>query len=214
VAAAETYPDVLRRAYAKRYAERTDEWTDDPAMRCVPALVQGELKLSRHARALDVGCGAGRDVAYLSTFLDRVMGLDTHRHAAWERIASGRGPGVAFVCGDLGALRGAARFDLILDNGCFHHQHPGHRATHLGRIMTLLQPGGHFVLSTFKRAEPGEHVDADGRIHTFFGDEELAGVLRAADFEIVRQLDIHRLRTLDYYRLSFCRARVARPASR
>ncbi len=195
---------VLDSAYGTQYGQATDEWTDDQSMRCVPALVQGRLKLPSSARALDVGCGTGRDVEYLSGFLRSVTGIDIIGQDAWASIVAAT-PGAAFERTDLLSYQPDCRYDLVLDNGCFHHQHEAHRSPYLDRAAALTLPDGWFVLSTFKAASIDQYVDVHGRLHKYWTDDELHATLRAAAFDVVDETDIYRPTKGNYYRLSFCR---------
>jgi len=201
----DAYLGVLVAAYGRQYGEATDEWTGDLSMRCVPALVQGRLKLPPSARALDVGCGTGRDVEYLAGVLGSVTGIDVIGHEAWDRIVADFGPAAAFERTDLLSYDSDSRYDLVLDNGCFHHQHEHHWSPYLRRVAALTDPAGWFVLSTFKSPSIERYVDANGRMHTYFADDELHMMLAGAGFDVVDELDIHRRAQGNYYRLTFCR---------
>ena len=207
---ADAYMDVLLAAYTRQYREATDEWTDDLSMRCVPALVQGRLKLPPAARALDVGCGTGRDVDYLAGFLGSVTGIDIVAHEAWDGIVRQRAGAVAFERTDLLSFRAPGRFDLVLDNGCFHHQHERHRDRYLATVASFVGAGGWFVLSTFKSTTRQSYFDANGRLHTYFDDGELRALLGAAGFDAVDEIDLYRPTKGNYYRVSFCRPATGR----
>lgn len=200
-----TYLAVLLKAYRTHYLERTDVWTDDPAMRCIPALVQGQLKLPPSASALDVGCGSGRDVEYLSHVMGSVVGIDIIRHPSWRTILENRRANVRFVVTDFLAYESVDRYELILDNGCFHHQHEVDQIPYLAKAADLLAPSGRLALSTFNNPDIDQYIDDNGRLHRYFGVEELYQRLAAAGLEAVHTLDVPRLARHDSYRLSFCR---------
>lgn len=197
------YGATLNRAFRAHYEEGSDVWTHDAELRCFPALLQGALKLGRDSRVLDVGCGAGRDTAYFASFAGRCVGIDLVAQADWEEIAAGH-PNTLFHELTLAEFTTAERFDLVLDNGCFHHQHPDERSSYLQRIARLLLPGGCFALSTFKSGLQREFLDAKGRLHTYFQDDELAALLEAAGFQPFHQMDIFRKAKKDYYRFTLC----------
>ncbi len=203
-----TYMSVLRRAYGKHYRDHTDEWTGDPAMRCAPVLAQAYLRLPSSAHVLDVGCGAGCDVAYLAGLFEKVAGIDIVPQPSWDAIVQRYGSTVTFTATDLLSYEPRERYDLVLDNGCFHHQHEDEHVAYLRKAGSLLAPGGWFVLSTFKNPLLEERVDGNGRIHRFFADHELHETLDAARLAVVREHDIPRPLRDDHYRLSFCRTRA------
>ena len=87
-------------------------------------LLEGPNALA-HGRALDVGCGSGRDAVYLATHGWQVTGVDfadTGLKAARQR-AHQEGVEVQWVKGDvaeLGELGLASGYELLYDFGCMH----------------------------------------------------------------------------------------------
>ncbi|WP_020419368.1 bifunctional 2-polyprenyl-6-hydroxyphenol methylase/3-demethylubiquinol 3-O-methyltransferase UbiG [Amycolatopsis sp. ATCC 39116] len=97
-------------------------------------------------RALDVGCGAGRNARYLAAQGFDVDAVDISPTAIeW---AAGE-PGVRFHCGNIFevSLRGA--YDLVYDSGCFHHLAPHRRLSYVDMLRRSLAPGGYFGLVSF-----------------------------------------------------------------
>jgi EEF1A lysine methyltransferase 2 len=201
----EGYQATLRNAFAKQYSEGSDEWTNDDEMRCVPSIVQGVLKLGASTALLDLGCGAGHDAEYFAGIFSSVTGMDIYDHEAWKGI-SARHTNVKFICGDVLEKGVPGKFDLIIDNGCFHHQHPERHQEYLALASSFLTDGGTFVLTTFKNDSIEQRVDANGRIHRYFRDSELKSELAKAGFQEFERLDVYRRRKGDYYRISFARA--------
>ncbi|MFI9173039.1 class I SAM-dependent methyltransferase [Streptomyces lincolnensis] len=118
-------------------------------------------------RALDLGCGPGRNALHLAARGFDVDGVDLSPAAvewAGER-ARETGTGVRFHCGDAFALTETdltGPYDLIYDSGCFHHLPPHRRITYLGLLDRLLAPGGHFALTCFAVGGMGSELpDAD-----------------------------------------------------
>jgi EEF1A lysine methyltransferase 2 len=200
----ESYQAMLRSAFAKQYSEGSDEWTNDDEMRCVPSIVQGALKLGANTALLDLGCGAGHDAEYFAGIFASVTAVDIYAHEAWEGV-SGRHANVKFVCGDVLDKGLSGKFDLIVDNGCFHHQHPERHQEYLALVSSLLADGGTFVLTTFKNDSIEQRIDANGRIHRYFRDSELKSELARSGLLEFDRLDVFRRRKGDYYRISFAR---------
>jgi cyclopropane fatty-acyl-phospholipid synthase-like methyltransferase len=198
------YLEILRVAFEKHYGEGSDVWTHDQEMRAFPAIIQGRLKLPGSTRALDIGCGSGRDVAYFSNLYDRVVGVDLYPHHDWGAIGE-QHPNAAFAAVDLLRHRWDERYDLVLDNGCFHHQHPDHYRDYLGRVARMIRGDGSYVLSTFKNPDLSHRIDAYGRLHRYFTDSELHRHLRSSGLEPFDELDVWRERCADFYRLTYCR---------
>ncbi|MGV4980773.1 class I SAM-dependent methyltransferase [Streptomyces sp. NRAIS4] len=122
-------------------------------------------------RALDLGCGPGRNALHLTARGFEVDAVDLSPAAiAWaedraREASATRGEGVVrFHCGDAfaltsgnaGELRGP--YDLVYDSGCFHHLPPHRRVSHLALLERVLAPGGHFALTCFAAGRMGSEL--------------------------------------------------------
>jgi SAM-dependent methyltransferase len=131
-------------------------------------------------RALDLGCGPGRNAVYLASRGFEVDAVDLSPVAvAWaEDRAHDAGVDVRFLCGDAFALPAAelgGPYDLVVDSGCFHHLPPHRRVSYLALLDRALAPGGHLALTSFAAGEGGtgsELTDAD-----LYRERELQGGL-------------------------------------
>lgn len=118
-------------------------------------------------RALDLGCGAGRNALFLASRGFEVHALDLSPAAlAWaEDRAHEAGVDVRFVCGDAFRLVGTeltGPYDLVVDSGCFHHLAPHRRVSYLALLDRVLAPGGHLALTCFAAGSMGSELsDAD-----------------------------------------------------
>jgi SAM-dependent methyltransferase len=142
-------------------------------------------------RALDLGCGPGRNALHLASLGFEVDAVDLSPHAvAWaeERAresrerAPGSGAGsVRFHCGDAFALADTelpGPYDLIYDSGCFHHLPPHRRLSYLGLIEQLLVPEGLFALTCFASGAMGSELsDSDFYRYRESGQSGLHGGL-------------------------------------
>lgn len=183
--------DSLFEASADRWsAERGGAWWDGfyqdrskpvpffdnkPDENLVSYLERGLLS---SGRALDLGCGAGRNALYLAGRGFTVDAIDlsaraiewAKEHADQVRHAEER---VTFHCGD--ALGAAGQelvggYDLVYDSGCLHHVPPHRRVGYLQLLDRLLVPGGHFGLVCFLSAAMGSEV-ADEQLYSRGGLE-------------------------------------------
>ncbi|MFI7410051.1 class I SAM-dependent methyltransferase [Streptomyces sp. NPDC049627] len=114
-------------------------------------------------RALDLGCGPGRNTLHLAARGFEVDAVDLSPAAlAWAGERS-REAGVEarFHCGDAFALAGTALtgpYDLVYDSGCFHHLPPHRRISYLALLDQVLAPGGHFALTCFASGAMGSEL--------------------------------------------------------
>jgi SAM-dependent methyltransferase len=116
-------------------------------------------------RALDLGCGPGRNAIHLAAAGFTVDAVDLAPAAiAWaEDRAREAGADVRFHCGDaFSATDLDGPYDLIHDSGCFHHLPPHRRISYLALIDRVLAPGGHLAMTCFAAGEMGSELpDAD-----------------------------------------------------
>lgn len=131
--------------------------------------VEGGL-LSR-GRALDVGCGNGRNAIYLARQGFQVDAIDLSKTAVdWARSnAAAAGMPVDFSCGSVFDVDPEPSFDLVYDSGCFHHLWPHQRAGYVALIARLLQPGGTFGLVCFRPEGGSGYSDEEVQRHGSLG---------------------------------------------
>ncbi|MCX5204597.1 class I SAM-dependent methyltransferase [Streptomyces sp. NBC_00237] len=180
--------DGLFAPEADRWTDTASDWWDGfyadrdrpvpffvskPDENLVSYLERGMLRPD--GRALDLGCGPGRNALHLAAAGYEVDAVDLSPTAvAWagERAAEAapevRGR-LRFRQGDVFALAADALpgpYDLIHDSGCFHHLPPHRRIGYLALIGRLLAPGGHFSLACFAAGEDGMGCEIpDGELY-------------------------------------------------
>lgn len=124
-------------------------------------------------RALDLGCGPGRNAIWLARAGFTVDAIDLSPKAvAWagER-ADQAGVEIRFACGDaFSAGLPSAQYDLVYDSGCLHHLPPHRRVSYLALLDRILVPGGHLGLTCFAAGQmgcelPDEQLYRDGQLH-------------------------------------------------
>ncbi|MGW2013329.1 class I SAM-dependent methyltransferase [Streptomyces sp. NPDC001927] len=164
------------------FAPEADRWTTDAAgwwdgfygdrSKGVPFFVAKpdeslvsyvERGLIAPGRALDLGCGPGRNALYLASLGFEVDAVDLSEEAiGWARErAREAGAEVRFHHGDAFELAGGALtgpYDLIFDSGCFHHLPPHRRISYLALLERLLAPGGHLALTCFASGAMGSEL--------------------------------------------------------
>lgn len=145
------------------YADRGLLTAEDAAGRSAPG------------RALDLGCGPGRNSLQLAALGYDVDAVDLSPAAiAWgEERAREAGAGIRFHRGnafDLTTTELTGPYDLVYDSGCFHHLPPHRRVSYLTLLDRVLAPGGHLGLTCFAAGAMGSELpDAayyrDSRLH-------------------------------------------------
>ncbi|MFD9704866.1 class I SAM-dependent methyltransferase [Lentzea sp. NPDC059081] len=110
-------------------------------------------------RALDVGCGPGRNAIFLARNGFQVDAVDISATAIAWATERAEGLDVRFRHGDAFTTKGS--YDLVYDSGCFHHLPPHRRISYLALLDRVLEPGGHFALTCFTDEEGTAAPDAD-----------------------------------------------------
>lgn len=101
------------------------------------------------AHVLDIGCGNGRNAAWLARQGAQVTGIDIAA-GLLDHVRESMPAGVTLTATDV--LRDplpAGPFDLIYDSGCFHHIAPHRRITYLEQVSQLGASGSLYAVVTF-----------------------------------------------------------------
>ncbi len=116
-------------------------------------------------RALDLGCGPGRNAIALAQAGFDVDAVDLSSSAIeWGKArAEDAGADVRFHHADIFTVElPHDRYDLVYDSGCLHHLPPHRRVSYLELLDRLLEPGGHFGLACFAAGAMGsERTDEE-----------------------------------------------------
>ncbi len=174
-----TMDDVLG-LLDRLFASEADRWTKDASAwwdrfysdrsKPVPFFVTKpdeslvsylERGLLAPGRALDLGCGPGRNAIHLASLGFEVDAVDLSPAAvAWgEERAREAGADVRFHCGDAFTTeRVAGPYDLVYDSGCLHHLPPHRRVSYLDLLDRVLAPGGHLALTCFAAGAMGSEL--------------------------------------------------------
>lgn len=153
------------RIYDDKAADFARDWEDDqpPPDDLYAALGQ----YFRKGPTVDVGCGSGRDTAWLVANGFDALGVDASEGLLAE--ASRRHPGVRFerdTLPDLATLP-TGGFANVLCETVIMHLAPDTVATAVRRLAALLAPGGTLYLS-WRVTEGGDARDKAGRLYASF----------------------------------------------
>jgi SAM-dependent methyltransferase len=117
-------------------------------------LLEGE-RAPVPGRALDLGCGSGRDAVYLAQHGWQVTAVDSVERAlaSARRLAAEAGVEVQWVNGDaaeLGRLGLQPGYDLLYDFGCIHGLSDAARTGAAAGLTELAAPGAMLIIVAFK----------------------------------------------------------------
>lgn len=162
------------RKYADGFAKPDDAFHEEDLAAFAALLPPG-------GHVHDLGCGPGMWAARLQALGFKVSASD----AAPEMAAIARSDyGLDVKVAPFEALTPKARYDGIWANFSLLHARRAALPAHLARIHRALKPGGIFHIGM--KLGTGENRDRLGRFYTYYGQEELSGLLEAAGFSIIR----------------------------
>lgn len=194
----EQYKGILEEAFVNCYHTNNDHWSCQDAMREVTAYFLKSMGDYKGQYVLDIGAGAGKDAEILLKVGHYVTGIDLYAHEVWESLHITWGDRVQFVKSHFTDWRPfpEKKFDAVLDNGCFHHQHPTVYSTYLTHLKALLKPNGIVMFSVFTPLEEntdGYYINHNqGRIGRCFTSNELQQLLANHGFVWLDSHRIHR----------------------
>jgi SAM-dependent methyltransferase len=153
-------------AYDRCAAAFADDWQAQPPPADLHALVRRFFRPG--GRTADIGCGSGREVAWLDANGFAATGFDPS--AALLAQARALYPALTFVPAALPDLAGVAdaSFDNVLcETVLMHLPRPAIQAS-VRRLMAILRPGGCLYLS-WRVTAGADQRDPHGRLYAAFG---------------------------------------------
>lgn len=163
-------------AYDRSAADFAADWHAQPAPGDLQALVR---RFFRPGATADIGCGSGREVAWLDAIGYPATGFDPSEGLLAQ--ARARYPALTFVSAALPDLAGVAdaSFDNVLCETVLMHLSRDAIAPSVRRLMAMLRPGGCLYLS-WRVAAGGDARDAHGRLYAAFAPELVTDALAGA----------------------------------
>jgi cyclopropane fatty-acyl-phospholipid synthase-like methyltransferase len=115
----------------------------------------------RPGRAIDLGCGTGREVIYLAQNGFESTGVDISPTAIAmaRKAAEAAGADADFIVDDLTNLEDVTgTFDLIVDYGALNDFNPGQRNAYMSQVLPLAAAGSQLFLMCFDNRLPYEEI--------------------------------------------------------
>ncbi|MGG0656643.1 class I SAM-dependent methyltransferase [Rummeliibacillus pycnus] len=151
-------------------------------------------------KALDLGCGPGRNAIFLAENGYKVDAVDLSEQSikwATER-AMERNLEINFINQNIFELNAEeSKYELIYDSGCFHHIAPHRRMDYIHLIKKSLKQGGYFALNCFIENGPlGGSDISDWEVYRVkslqgglgFTEDKLKGIFHDFDCIEIRKM--------------------------
>ena len=173
-------------AYDSDAAAFAKDWHEQPAPHDLHNIVRRFFILG--GTSADIGCGSGREVAWLDANGFPAVGYDASDGLLAE--ARARYPALSFTHAALPDLPGIATnsFDNVLCETVIMHLDRAQIAPAVARMLDIIRPGGIFYLS-WRVTDAADMRDAHGRLYAAFDAAlvraELSGTTLLLDEEVV-----------------------------
>ena len=161
-------------AYDRDAAAFAKDWHAQPAPADMHAVVTRFFIAG--GRTCDIGCGSGREVAWLNASGFPAVGFDASKGLLDE--ARSRYPRLTFLSAELPDLDGIASdtYDNVLCETVIMHLDRAQIARSVRRLLDIARPGGILYLS-WRVTEDADLRDGHGRLYAAFGAELVRGEL-------------------------------------
>jgi 2-polyprenyl-3-methyl-5-hydroxy-6-metoxy-1,4-benzoquinol methylase len=161
-------------AYDLDAAAFAKDWLGQPSPVDLQQVV--ERFFVRGGTSADIGCGCGREVAWLHANGFSAVGFDPSEGLLNE--ARRRYPSLKFVHAELPELRGVGTFDNVLCETVIMHLDRKQIAASVRRLLDIVKPSGILYLS-WRVTEGADQRDAQGRLYAAFDSTLVLTELKA-----------------------------------
>lgn len=211
------YRSTLLESFQWRYSNKRDSWS--PGKSGDRGLDGGYSMMLKSApahsgfRILDIGAGTGERLAQYAPAGCVVVGLDLISQPLWPALSKAYEGTLTFEEGDFFTWTPPDfEFDVIIDSGILHHQHPSTYERYLEKVRAILAPRGTFGILVYKeqseQPEGSMQTTDHGRLCRNFTEDELSHLLSSSGFDPFETGTFHRNDGVPY--LVMC-SRLARP---
>ena len=150
-------------AYDQGAAAFAKDWHDQPAPVDLQEIV--ERFFVRGGTSADIGCGCGREVAWLHANGFSAVGFDASDGLLNE--ARRRYPSFKFAHAELPDLKGIGTYDNVLCETVIMHLERGQIASAVRRLLNAVKPSGILYLS-WRITDNSDLRDSQGRLYCAF----------------------------------------------
>jgi SAM-dependent methyltransferase len=163
-------------AYERVAEAFATDWHAQPAPTDLHGLVR---RFFRSGLTADIGCGSGREVAWLCAQNFPAIGYDASQALLGE--ARGRYPGLPFRSAALPELKGVpeSEFDNVLCETVIMHLPADLIPASVRALMSILKPDGILYLS-WRVTEGADQRDQHGRLYSAFSKAYVVDALASA----------------------------------
>ncbi len=174
-------------AYDSASAQFARDWRDQPAPVDLYELLRTHF---RSGPTVDIGCGSGRDAAWLAANGYEASGYDASEGLLRQARASY--PGIRFGLAALPELSGlaAGAYENVLCETVIMHLDPRVVGPATRRLLALLRPSGTLFLS-WRVSEAGSMRDQLGRLYAAFDKRRVSDEIAAGDTILLDQEDVN-----------------------
>jgi SAM-dependent methyltransferase len=176
--------DATLTAYDRDAKGFADDWESQPPPVDLHAVVR---QFFIPGQTADIGCGSGRDAAWLNANGYPAEGFDASEGLLGE--ARRRHPQVHFSAAVLPGLDGIAEagFANVLCETVIMHLEPEAVTPAVERLLAILVPGGILYLS-WRVTEGADRRDEHGRLYAAFDPERVLRALKATEILLDEQV--------------------------
>ncbi|MFN7093512.1 MAG: class I SAM-dependent DNA methyltransferase [Allorhizobium sp.] len=145
------------------------------------ALVRFSKLVVPGGSVIDLGCGSGRDLSAMLGLGFRPVGLDLSRRLA---VIAAKASACPVVVGDMTQAPFAdCSFEAAWASASLLHLRPDELPLALAEVARILRPPGVFFSSV--KAGQGSHRDTDGRLFSYYEEDDWRDRIESAGFAVL-----------------------------
>ncbi|KAB8037677.1 methyltransferase domain-containing protein [Silvanigrella paludirubra] len=173
------YTEKLKEIFTNRYNSQHTPWTHDESLDYTTVFAFNKLTnnlKNKNINILDIGCGNGRHAKYFNNL--NYTGIDLVYNDNWSILSKNKKINFIMTSFLEFNAKDNYKYDLILDNGCLHHQSPLYFNNYLKKVRNLMNDK-HSIYSLVVWNEQfcEYNIDHEGRYHHFFSSQEISSLL-------------------------------------